>query len=119
MLISAASKPAIDQVVIRAATNEGGMFPEVLQVLEATYAALRSMYSMDAGFCSEANARLVAQAHKGYILGLKGMNPSGGEKPSACLVPQTQPELSSPSESDQVHQIRYHLYRPDRDGSLS
>lgn len=55
----------MDQVVIRAATTEGGMFPEVLQVLEATYAALIEIYSMDAGFCSEANARLVAPAHKG------------------------------------------------------
>lgn len=36
VLLSAASKPAIDQVAIRAETNAGGMFPEVLQKLEAT-----------------------------------------------------------------------------------
>lgn len=111
VLISAASKPAIDQVVIRAATNEGGMFPEVFQVLEATYAALIEIYSMDAGFCSEANARLVAQAHKGYILGLKGNQPELRREAERLLGAQTQPELSSPWEPYQGHQIRYHLYR--------
>ena len=75
VLISAVSKPAIDQVLIRAATNESGMFAEVFGVLEATYAALIEIYSIDAGFCSEANARLSAQAQKGYIFGLKGNQP--------------------------------------------
>lgn len=111
VLISAASKPAIDQVVIRAATNEGGMFPEVLRVLEATYAALIEIYSMDAGFCSEVNARLVAQAHKGYILGLKGNQPELRREAERLLGAQIQPELSSPWELYQGHQIRYHLYR--------
>ena len=75
VLLSAASKPALDQVVIRAETNEGGMFPEVFPVLESSYGALIEVYSMDAGFCSVANARRIAAAQKGYIFGLKGNQP--------------------------------------------
>ena len=51
------------------------MFPEVSQVLEATYGARIEIYRLDAGFCSQANARLIAAAHKGYIMGLKGNQP--------------------------------------------
>jgi hypothetical protein len=75
VLLSAASKPAIAQVAIRAETNEGGMFPEGFQELDATYAAMIEIYSLDAGFCSQANARLIAAAQKGSILGLKGNQP--------------------------------------------
>jgi hypothetical protein len=76
VLISAASAPASDQVVIPARTNEGEMFPEVLRVLEVNYGALIEVYSMDAGFCSEANARRVAEAQQGYIFSLKGNQPA-------------------------------------------
>ena len=75
VLLSAASKPAIDQVAIRTDTNEGGMFPEVFQELAAHYATLIEIYSLDAGFCSQAHARVIAAAHKGYIIGLKGNQP--------------------------------------------
>jgi hypothetical protein len=75
VLLSAASKPAIDQVPIRANTNEGGMFPEVLWELEANDAAMLEIYSLDAGFCSPANAQVIAEAHRSYISGLKGNQP--------------------------------------------
>jgi hypothetical protein len=65
VLLSAASQPAIDQVARRADTNAGGMFPAVLQALEATDAALIEIDSLDAGFCSQAHARLIAEAQKG------------------------------------------------------
>lgn len=111
VLLSAAANPAIDQVVIRAETNECGMFPEVFRGLEASYAALIEIYSMDAGFCSEANGRLIAQAHKGYIFGLKGNQPELLNEAKRLLGAQTQPVLSSPWEPYQGTQLRYHLYR--------
>jgi len=111
VLLSAASKPAIDQVGIRANTNEGGMFPEVLQELEANYAALIEIYSLDAGFCSRANAQLMAEAHKGYIIGLKGNQPELFHEAKRILGAQTQAERSSDWEPYQGDQIRYHLYR--------
>lgn len=111
VLISAASKPALDQVAIRAETNEGGMFPEVFPVLETSYGALIEVYSMDAGFCSLATATRIAEAHKGYIFGVKGNQPELLREAERVLASQTQPELSSPWEKYQGDQIRYHLYR--------
>lgn len=111
VLLSAAGTPAIDQVVIRANTNEGGMFPEVFRVLEANYSAMIEIYSMDAGFCSAANARLIATAQKGYIIGLKGNQPELLREAKRVLGAQSHPELSSQGEKYQGNQIRYHLYR--------
>lgn len=111
VLLSAASKPAIDQVAIRADTNEGGMFPEVFQALEAHYTALIEIYSLDAGFCSRANAQLIAAAHKGYIMGLKGNQPELLHEAERLLGAQSQAERSSAWEPYQGNQIRYHLYR--------
>jgi predicted transposase YbfD/YdcC len=111
VLLSAASKPAIDQVAIRAETNEGGMFPEVFQELEATYAAMMEIYSLDAGFCSQTNARLIAEAQKGYILGLKGNQPELFREAERVLASRRHPERSSAWEPYQGDQLRYHLYR--------
>jgi hypothetical protein len=109
--LSAASKPAIDQVAMRADTHEGGMFPEVFQELEATDAAMIEIYSLDAGFCSLANARLIAEAQKGYIMGLKGNQPELFREAARVLGAQSQPERSSDWEPYQGARIRYHLYR--------
>jgi hypothetical protein len=111
VLLSAAFKPAIDQVAIRADTNEGGMFPEVFEELEATYAALIEIYSLDAGFCAQANARLIAEAHKGYIMGLKGNQPELFREAKRVLGAQTQAACTSEWERYQGDQLRYHLYR--------
>jgi hypothetical protein len=111
VLISAASKPAIDQVVIPARTNEGGIFPEVFVVLEDNYGALIEVYSMDAGFCSKANADHVAEANKGYIFGLKGNQPELFREAERLLGSQRVPEISTDWERYQGNLIRYHLYR--------
>ena len=111
VLISAAAKPAIDQVVIPAETNEGGLFPEVLTVLEANYGALIEVYSMDAGFCSKTNADSVAAAGKGYLFGLKGNQPGLFKEAEHGLGSQTVPEFSTERERYQGDAIRYHLYR--------
>jgi hypothetical protein len=43
----------------------GGMCPAVVHVLEAPYGALIAIYRLEAGFCSQAHARLMATAHQG------------------------------------------------------
>ena len=111
VLISAASKPAIDQVVIRPDTNECGMFSEVLGQLEAAYGSLVEVYSGDAAFCSEANARLVAKAGKGYIFGLKGNRRELWREATRVLGVVTTAVVSTPWEKYQGAQLRYHLYR--------
>jgi predicted transposase YbfD/YdcC len=111
VLISAASKPALDQVVIRPDTNECGMFSEVLASLEAAYGALVEVYSGDAAFCSEANARLVAKAGKGYIFGLKGNQRELWREATRVLGAETSAVVSTPWERYQGARVRYHLYR--------
>ena len=111
VLISAASKPAIDQVVIRPDTNECGMFAEVLAQLETAYGSLIEVYSGDAAFCSEANARLVAKAGKGYIFGLKGNRRELWREATRVLAGVTTAVVSTPWEKYQGAQVRYHLYR--------
>ena len=87
------------------------MFPEVLPVLEATYGALIEIYSLDAGFCSPANARLMAAAHQGYIRGLTGHQLELWREAERVLGAQTTPEATSAWEPYQGDQLRYHLYR--------
>jgi predicted transposase YbfD/YdcC len=111
VLISAASKPAIDQVVIRPDTNECGMFAEVLAQLEAAYGSLVEVYSGDAAFCSEANARLVAKAGKGYIFGLKGNRRELWREARRVLGAETSAVVSTDWERYQGARVRYHLYR--------
>lgn len=111
VLISAASKPAIDQVVIRPDTNECGMFAEVLAELEAAYGSLVEVYSGDAAFCSEANARLVAKAGKGYIFGLKGNQRELWREATRVLGGVTTAVVITPWEKYQGAGVRYHLYR--------
>ena len=111
VLISAASKPALDQVVIRPDTNECGMFSEVLAQLEAAYGALVEVYSGDAAFCSEANARLVAKAGKGYIFGLKGNRRELWREATRVLGGVTTALVSTSWEKYQGARVRYHLYR--------
>jgi predicted transposase YbfD/YdcC len=111
VLLSAAAKPALDQVVIPARTNEGGVFPAVLTVLEANYGALIEVYSMDAGFCAKTNADRIAAARKGYIFGLKGNQPELCKEAGRWLGSRTAPEISTCWERSQGDSIRYHLYR--------
>jgi hypothetical protein len=111
VLISAAAKPAIDQVVIPAHTNECGLFPEVFAELERNYPTLLEVYSMDAGFCSLANASLIAAAQKGYLLALKENQPELYREAERVLGGQTVPELSTEWERYQGDFVRYHLYR--------
>jgi hypothetical protein len=49
----------------------------------------------NAGFCSQANARLIAAPHKGYIFGLKGNRPGLFYEAERVLGALSQPERSS------------------------
>src|ERR1044072_2335542 len=98
-------------MVIRPDTNECGMFAEVLAELESAYGSLVEIYSGDAAFCSEANGRLVAQAGKGYIFGLKGNRRELWREANRVLGTMTAAVVSTQWERYQGAQVRYHLYR--------
>lgn len=111
VLISAASQPALDQVIIPAATNESGLFKEVFPVLEANFGAFIEVYSMDAGFCSLANANQVAAAQKGYLFALKENQPELYREAERVLGALVVPEVSTEWECYQGKRVRYHLSR--------
>src|SRR5206468_1174597 len=91
LLASCRAKPIIDAIPIPAETNETGIFPHVFEALQRTYGSLFHLITYDAGACSLANARLVADAGKYYLFALKnearllmqravqGVGPAAGE----------------------------------------
>lgn len=76
-LISSTAAVCIDQLPIPASTNDCGVFAAFFEQLCKTYgrAALFDVVMADAGFVSEANARQVNDAGKGYVLSIKGNQP--------------------------------------------
>jgi hypothetical protein len=77
VLVSAASRLCIDEVPIPAETNDMGAFGAFFLgvVREYRRGALFEVVTGDAGFCPEANARLVDREGYGYVFGLKDNQP--------------------------------------------
>jgi len=73
-LTSARSVPCVDQCIIPAGTNDGGAFPAFWRGLVESYkhTDLFRAVTLDAGFASLENARLVDEDGYGYIVNIKG-----------------------------------------------
>ena len=118
-LISAAAPVCIDQMPIPAATNDMGVFPVFFASLVSTYgrADLFDLVSTDSGFCSEANARLIDDAGKGYLISLKDNQPELRREAERVLGKQSrtsEPEAQTDWESDSSRGwIRRQLWRTD------
>lgn len=116
-MISSAAAVCIDQMPIPADTNDMGVFPAFLAGLLGTYgrANLFDLITMDAGFASEANARLIDDAQKGYWISLKDNQPELRHEAERVLLPQAQrnePEAQTDWESDSSRGwIRRQLWR--------
>jgi len=84
VLVSAASQPCIDQMLVPAETNEMGAFEAFFRRLVATYGRSRRLevVTVDAGLVSQAHARLINDAGVGYIMAVKG--------PQSTLLAETQ-----------------------------
>jgi len=104
-LVSAAAPVCIDQAPIPAETNDMGAFPDFFSALRREYSRsqLFEVVTMDAGFCSEQNARLVDEAGYGYVIGLKGNQPELLTEARRVLLPlaeETPPEAHPPHARD-------------------
>ena len=90
-LISAAAAVCLDQRPIPAATNDLGVFAAFFTDLWRTYgrAGLFELVSLDAGFASEANMRLVDACGCAYWLALKGNQPELLAEARRVLLPQS------------------------------
>ena len=74
VLVSAASKPCIDQMLVPAKTNEMGALPEFVLQLSDSYAhtSLFEVMTVDAGMTSSENARVITEAKLRYVMAVKG-----------------------------------------------
>jgi len=97
VLVTALTKPCIDQGLIAAETNDMGAFPAFFEEVMKAYGRsnLFEVITADAGFTSEANARLVNDADKGYVLGLKGNQPELLAEARRLLEPTTDPKTGA------------------------
>jgi hypothetical protein len=116
-LISAAAAVCIDQRPIPAATNDMGIFRAFYADLRRAYgrAGLFDLVSTDAGFTSEANARLLDEDGCGYWMALKGNQPELLAEARRVLIPQSyreRPEAQTDWELDSSRGwIRRELWR--------
>ncbi len=104
-LISAAAPVCIDQRPIPAETNDMGIFASFYADLKRTYgrANLFELLTMDAGFTSEENARLVDEDGKGYWMALKQNQPELWAEARRILIPLSltqEPEAQTHWECD-------------------
>jgi hypothetical protein len=90
-LISAAAAVCLDQRPIPAATNDMGSFAAFYADLNRTYgrAGLFELVSTDAGFTSEANARLLDADGCAYWMALKANQPELLAEARRVLLPQS------------------------------
>lgn len=76
--VGSAVKPVIGQLIIPAAAGETDTLPTFVDQLEFAYGQtdLLECYSMDAGFFSRANLEDLHARNRGFIVGLKGNQPT-------------------------------------------
>jgi len=77
VLISVASQPCIDQLLVPNKTNEMGALPQLIANLVAAYGkSFIEMVTMDAGMTSAQNARVVTASGMRYVMAVKGSQPT-------------------------------------------
>jgi len=116
VLVTAPTKPCVDQVPIPPETNDMGAFPSLWQGVMAAYGRsnLFEVVSEDAGFASLENATLIDGDGKGYVLGLKANQSELLGEARRRLDPTRQrraPEAESPWERHKGKRIRRQLWR--------
>lgn len=114
VLTSARARPCIDQDVIPAATNEMGHFPTFWKDLLRTYgrADLFRLVTLDAGYSAKQTAKIIDDDGYGYVLRIKGEQPTLLAEIKRLLVPRAgQPEAISPWESVKGRQVQQRLVR--------
>jgi Transposase DDE domain len=118
-LISSAAAVCIDQMPIPAKTNDMGVFASFYTDLSRVYGRtnLFELVTTDAGFTSEANARLVDDDGCGYWMALKQNQPELWQEARRVLIPLSQataPEAETQWEQDSSRGwICYQLWRTD------
>lgn len=113
VLISAPSRPCIDQDVIPAATNEMGYFSTFWDAMMRAYSRTNMfrLVTLDAGYSSKANARIIDDSGIGYVLRIKGDQPTLLQELKRVLTPTRAPDATSKWESNKGRQEQRRLFR--------
>lgn len=113
VLTSAPSRPCIDQDVIPAATNEMGYFATFWDAMMRAYSRtnLFRLVTLDAGYSSKENARIIDDSGVGYVLRIKGEQPTLLQELKRVLTPTRAPDATSKWESNKGRQEQRRLFR--------
>lgn len=114
VLTSARSRPCIDQGIIAAKTNDMGQFPVFWRPFHRTYgrSGLFGAVTVDAGFASKENVALIDGDHVGYVVNIKGNQPTlHAELVRLLGGPNVCPEWTSPWERAHGTEIQRQLFR--------
>jgi hypothetical protein len=113
VLVSAAGKPALDQMAIPPQTNEMGNFGAFFLAQVDAYGDLFEFVSTDAGMTSKDNADLVDANHKAYVMALKDNQPELLAEAQRLLLPLTKqaPAAQTPWVRVKGKLVQRRLYR--------
>jgi len=115
VLTSSPVRPCVDQYVVPAHTNDMGAFPAFFKALLDSYGSLDlfEIVTLDAGFCSLANATLIHQADRGYVIALRNNQPDLLAEARRVLTPLTHqtPDAVTVWEQSGNRQVRRRLHR--------
>jgi predicted transposase YbfD/YdcC len=118
VLISVATQPCIDQLLVPKETNEMGALPTLVDNLIESYGkSFIEVVTLDAGMTSAENARIITDAQMRYVMAVKSTQPTllaeierlcgwGSHKQVGFVC-----EAATPWESYRGHRMRRELYR--------
>lgn len=113
VLVTSSSKLCIGQQVRYSGENDMSSFSRFFKRLKRHYSRgpLLEVVSLDAGFCSLANATQINDANSGYIMGLKGNQPELFREAQRLLAYRQDPESKTEWELYNGKRIRRLLFR--------
>ncbi len=114
VLVSAASRPCIDQDVIPAKTNEMGHLATFWAALVEAYgrSSLFEAVTLDAGYTSKENAALIDRDGYAYVMRVKCTQPTLLDELQRQLAGRIhEPEATTPWESRHGRQLQQRLVR--------
>lgn len=114
VLVSAESKPCLDQMPIRAKTNEMGDFSRFFRRLMKAYGKGNDLFegvTVDAGMTSKANADCIHAHDKAYVMALKETQPVLLAEAERLLGRRTKPDAETDWERHKGKHVKRRLFR--------
>lgn len=111
--VSGFNKLTIGQMPVKASKSEMSTFPAFHKQLLKDYGCsdMLEVYSMDAGYASKANAELINNSQRGYIIALKSPQQELEREAQRLLARRRKPDAETHWENYQGKRIRRLLFR--------